>query len=114
MENSSRPTKSEIFTAYNKLRAAARKAGDVKRIERLNKALGILQSKDYYQGERAEYDPCLYSCGCKDWEFKNAKRRAYTGPCKHMLAEELLTMIAERRAEHEVTHLVGVAEVVYA
>jgi hypothetical protein len=31
-----RPTKSEIFTAYNIARAAARKAGDTKRIERLN------------------------------------------------------------------------------
>lgn len=107
MTETTRPTKSELFTAYNRLRAAARKAGDTKKVERLNKALGILQSKEYYQGERAEYDPCLYSCGCKDWEFRNAKRRAYTGPCKHMLAEEMLVAIAERRAAHDVTALIG-------
>ena len=93
-----RPTKSEIFSAYNHLRAELRKAGDTKGIERLNKALGILQSKDYYQGERSVYVPTLTDCGCKDWEFRNAHRRAYTGPCKHILAEQLLAAIAELRA----------------
>lgn len=96
-------TKSELFTAYNKMRAAMRRAGDVKGLERLNKALGILQSKAYYQGERGEYLPTLASCGCKDWEYRNAKRRAYTGACKHMLAESLLLMIVENRRAHEVT-----------
>ena len=100
MTTTTRPTKSEIFTAYNKARAAARKAGDTKRIERLNKALGILLSNAYYEGEKAEYSPTYFSCGCKDWEYRHAARRGYHGPCKHMLAEALLIAIAEYRAEH--------------
>jgi hypothetical protein len=95
-----RPTKSEVFTVYNKARAAARKAGDLKKIERLNKALGILLSKSYYQDEKAAYSPTFYTCGCKDWQFKNAARRAYTGPCKHMLAELLMLDILARRDAH--------------
>lgn len=95
-------TKSELFTAYNKARAIARRAGDVKQIERLNKALGILQTKDYYSGERAVYMPSYFSCGCKDWQYRHAARRAYTGGCKHMLAEAMLLDIAERQAEHAV------------
>lgn len=100
MTNTARPTKSEIFTAYNKARAIARRAGDTKQIERLNKALGILLSKSYYQAEKAEYQPTHFTCGCKDWQFKYARRRAYTGPCKHMLVESLLLDIADRREAH--------------
>ncbi len=101
MTTDNRPTKSEIFTAYNHARAAARKAGnDPKQIERLNKALGILLSKSYYQGERAEYEPSIMGCGCKDWQYKHAARRAYRGPCKHMEAERMLVAIQERRAAH--------------
>jgi hypothetical protein len=100
MENTNRATKSEIFTAYNKARAAARKAGDTKKIERLNKALGILLSKSYYTNEKADYMPTYFSCGCKDWQYRHAARRDYHGPCKHMLAETLLRDIAEYRAMH--------------
>lgn len=103
MTNPTAPTKSEIFTAYNKARAIARRAGDVKQIERLNKALGILMSKDYYQAEKAEYQSTYFTCGCKDWQYRRAARRAYVGPCKHMLAESLLQAILERRADHDVT-----------
>jgi hypothetical protein len=103
MTNPARPTRSEIFTAYNKARASARKAGNVKQIERLNKALGILLSKSYYEGEKATYQPTYFTCGCKDWQYRHAAKRAYTGGCKHMLAESLLLAIAERRANHEVT-----------
>ena len=95
-------TKSELFTAYNKARNAARRAGDLKLIERLNKALGILQSKAYYAGDRVLYIPTLTACGCKDWEFRHAAKRAYTGPCKHMLAE---TMTAEIMQARNVTEL---------
>ncbi len=94
------PTRSEIFTAYNIARAAARKAGDTKRIEQLNKALGILLSKSYYAGEKIAYIPTVSDCGCKDWQFRHAARRAYHGSCKHMLAEQLLQDIAERREAH--------------
>ena len=90
-------TKSEIFTAYNKARTAARRAGDLKLIERLNKALGILQSKAYYAGDRVLYIPTLTACGCKDWEFRHAAKRAYTGPCKHILGEILTAEIMQAR-----------------
>jgi predicted nucleic acid-binding Zn finger protein len=100
MTNTTRPTKSEIFTAYNKARAQARRAGDTKQVERLNKALGVMLSKSYYTGEKADYMPTHFSCNCKDWQFKYARRRAYTGPCKHMLAESLLMDIQSRRADH--------------
>jgi predicted nucleic acid-binding Zn finger protein len=92
-----RPTKSEIFTTYNHLRAEARKAGDLKQIERLNKALGILQSKDYYLAEKAEYLPSTEHCGCKDFEYRFSKRRGYAGPCKHQLAEIMIEAIRELR-----------------
>lgn len=82
-------SRSELFTQYNKARAQARREGNGKLIERLNKALGILQSKAYYQGERITYIPTVSACGCKDWEFRHAAKRAYSGPCKHMIAEQL-------------------------
>lgn len=94
------PTKSEIFTAYNLARHAARKAGDSKRIERLNKALGILLSANYYTGEKAEYQPTTNSCNCNDMKYRHAARRAYTGVCKHVEVERLLLAIHARRASH--------------
>ena len=96
-------TKSEIFTAYNKLRAALKRSGNEKALQRLNKALGILQSKNYYEGEKANYHPTFESCGCKDWQYRFNKRRRYTGPCKHMLAAQMLGMIEARRRQHEIT-----------
>lgn len=102
MTTTTRPTKSEIFTAYNIARAQARREHDSKKIERLNKALGILMSKSYYDSEKAEYQPSHFTCGCKDWEFRHSAKRAYNGPCKHMLAESLILSIAERREAHQV------------
>lgn len=93
-------TKSEIFSAYNKARAQARKAGEIKRIERLNKALGILLSKDYYSGEKAGYQPTTHSCGCKDFQYRHAARRDYHGVCKHVEAERLLLAIHAARTDH--------------
>ena len=97
-------SKSELFSAYNHARAAARRAGnDPKEIERLNRALGILQSKAYYQAERAEYMPSPHTCGCRDWEFHRAARRQYTGPCKHMIAEALQVNALQAREIRNVT-----------
>ena len=93
------PTKSEIFTAYNQARAAARKAGETKRIERLNKALGILLSRDYYQADKADYAPNTMTCGCKDFQYRHAARRDYHGVCKHVEAERLFLAIYTRRSE---------------
>lgn len=96
-------TKSEIFTAYNKARAAARHDGDKKLIDRLNKALGILQSKHYYHDERIAYLPTTSDRGCKDWQFRHSNKRGYSGACKHMLAEMLFVEIMEERTGLEVT-----------
>ena len=104
-------TKSELFTAYNKARNAARRAGDLKLIERLNKALGILQSKAYYAGDRVLYIPTLTACGCKDWEYRNAAKRAYTGPCKHIIAEILTAEIMQARNVTEIfEHIAAMRE----
>ncbi len=103
MQNKTHLTKSEIFTAYNKMRAAARRDGNVKQIERLNQALGILLSKEYYSGSRVAYIPTAHSCGCKDWEFRFAAKRAYVGGCKHMLAESMMQSALALRAAHDVT-----------
>lgn len=100
MTSPARFTKSEIFTAYNLARADARRAGDTKRVERLNKALGILLSTDYYTGEKVEYQSTYFSCGCKDWHYRHAARRAYHGPCKHMMAAALVLDMLTRRASH--------------
>lgn len=90
-------SKSELMTAYNKARTALRRAGDVKAIERLNKAFGILQSKSYYNGDRVLYIPTATACGCKDWQYRLAAKRAYTGPCKHMIAEAMTAQIMQAR-----------------
>lgn len=95
-------TKSEIFKAYNavKKEIKAKSANPDKAIARLNKALGILQSKSYYTGERSEYQPTISGCGCKDWEYRFAAKRGYTGACKHMIAEYMILKIEWQRAEN--------------
>jgi hypothetical protein len=90
MSNDKRLFLSQIFKAYNQTKASALRAGDLKRVDRLNKALGILLSSNYYQDQKAAYQPSSTSCTCKDWEFRHASKRQYTGPCKHMLAAGLL------------------------
>ena len=105
MKNETRLTKSEIFTVYNQMRTAARREGNTKQIERLNKALGILMSKEYYAGERLAYIPTADSCGCKDWEFRHSAKRAYVSGCKHMLAESMMQSALALRAAHNVTVL---------
>ena len=105
-------TRSELFTAYNLARAAARRAGNNPReLERINRALGILQSKAYYQGERMEYAPTHYTCACKDWQYHRAARRQYTGPCKHMWAETLTDRALLARAGRNVTGWIVRAEI---
>ena len=96
-------TKSELFRAYNRARAAIRKTGDKKAEQRLNKALGILQSRDYYQGERIAYTPTVDDCGCKDWQYRAAHKRGTLAPCKHMYAELLLAAIMRERESLDVS-----------
>ena len=103
----SQPTKSEIFTVYNKLRAALRLTGNQKAIERINRALGILQSKALFE-KLSEYRPTQGDCTCKDWEYRFARKRAYTGICKHSMVVIMLDLIGELRQAHDITHLVKV------
>lgn len=96
-------TKSELFRAYNHLRAIVKTWGDQKAMDRLNKALGILQSKAYYTGDRMAYTPTVTGCGCKDWQYKNAHKRGTLAPCKHIFAEMLFQAIMLERAAFDVT-----------
>lgn len=109
-----KPTKSEIFSVYNKVKAFARKNPDLIDPKRVDKALGILQSNAYFVDSREEYNPTTNNCGCKDWEFFYASRRCYVngqekgkyaGPCKHMIAELLIAKIQDQREELEVSFL---------
>lgn len=105
-------TRSELFTVYNRLKWAAKRAGNVKLVERLNKALGILQSNDYYIDEpghpRTSYQPTTDHCGCKDWEWRYAHKRAYIGACKHMLSEWVVALGLDYRQAHDVSALIRV------
>lgn len=88
--------KRKLFIVFNRARAKARKfKNTAKLLDRIRKAMGILQSKEYYVAERALYSPTASSCGCKDWEFHLSPKRAYTGPCKHMIAEVLLERVRQ-------------------
>jgi len=100
----------KLFIVWNRARAKARQQPDsVEQIlDRLNKALGILQSRDYYQAEKELYHPDFYSCGCKDWEFRLAANRKYVGPCKHIAAEILKYRV--NHLTYEQTTFLGLLE----
>lgn len=76
-------TKSELFSMYNKARAAA-KHGKLE-AGRVNRALGILQTKDYI----SKYHTTIKSCDCED-------HKRHQVPCKHMVA-----LMIERRIAQE-------------
>ena len=78
--------KSYLFTVYNKARSAA-KTGKLD-LKRVNKALGILQTPDYYTGDKAEYGPSIHSCGCPDYKVRRVT-------CKHMISEMIKYRIDE-------------------
>ena len=88
--------KQKVFIVFNRARAKAKQSPDANKIlDRVYQALGIIQHHDYYQSEKALYQPTTHSCNCKDWEFHLAHRRQYTGPCKHMTAEILLERMSK-------------------
>lgn len=87
--------KRKLFVVFNRAIAKARKAQEsAKIIQRLYKALGILQHHDYYVAEKALYHPTTFSCGCDDWKYRNAAKRQYRGFCKHVIAEILLERVS--------------------
>ena len=81
-------TPSEIFSTYNRLRTRMRRA----RIDtaRLNRALGIVQTK-HYQWKYLTTDK---SCDCADMIY----RRPVAG-CKHVLAEQLIANVEAARMQ---------------
>lgn len=90
--------KSKLFIVYNRSMNVAKHQNIYpadKLINRIKKAFSILQSIDYYKNEKAEYQSTAHSCNCKDWEFHLAHKRAYTGPCGHMIAETLYQRMLE-------------------
>jgi hypothetical protein len=55
-------------------------------LDRLYKALGILQHHDYFVQEKEKYNPDRNHCSCPDMKYWNTAKRDYHGPCKHRLA----------------------------
>lgn len=102
----------KLFIVFNRACAKARRQPDsVEQIlDRLNKALGILQHHDYYRAEKELYNPNFWSCGCKDWEFRLAVNRKYVGPCKHIAAEILKERV--NSLSYEQTTFLGLLEAV--
>lgn len=81
-------TRSQLFTAYNQTKAAARQAGqDTRRVDR---ALGLAERKD---GSRP-YTTSEYACTCPDFVYRGARAGQ---PCKHMTALKIRQQ-AERQA----------------
>ena len=103
-------TKSELFTVYNKMRGALRTLDNEKAIERLNKALGILMSKDGL-ARLAEYNTVDGDCDCKDWQYRYAKLRKWNGACKHQMAAIMLVEgLEETLGDTEAANLIAVYE----
>ena len=65
-------TRSEKMVVYNRMRAIYR--DEPKALQRLNKALGILQSKGLTD-KMIEYGPSGNYCYCPDWKYRNAKNK---------------------------------------
>lgn len=97
--------KRKLFVVYNQAVAAAKRKNDPMTAEkicnRLKKALGIMQSLEYYLEEKALYQPTFQSCGCKDFEFRNANKRQYKGMCKHQMALILENRVNTLKYEQE-------------
>lgn len=94
-------TAGERFWAMNKLKSVYK--DEPKALQRIGKAMGILQSNYTEQKLMNDYGTTPDWCFCKDWEFRMAKNRAYTGICKHMFACVMLEMIWGHRKEDDKT-----------
>ena len=82
--------KSAVLTKYNQMKRVSRLFPALVNVDRLNRALGIAMSQKAQAEDYREYHPTTCTCGCKDWEYRDAPRRKYTGACKHQLAAQLL------------------------
>lgn len=85
--------KSILFTLYNRLKKLNK--AEPKAVMRLNKALGICQRG--LNRYLIEHDHTVYFdhethsmvCTCEDFKFRNSTKRAYQGPCKHLIASKM-------------------------
>ncbi len=83
----------KLLAKYNQLKGVARHFPQLVDVARLNKALGIAMSNSYFEVDKAEYHTTTCTCGCADYTYSHAPRRHYAGPCKHILAENLLRAV---------------------
>ena len=81
-------TKNELFSIYNQARVAARN-GKISLL-RINRALGILQSRDGGKAKFTEYHTTTHYCRCMD----NSKNPS--GICKHRLAKMMELRVREK------------------
>lgn len=108
-------TKSELMTAYNRIRAIARMSNNSVDVGRINKAFGILLSKKNTAAMFADYSPNRSFCLCKDTKYFYARKRKdingnpYRGICKHMAAILILDEILLQRAVNKAAYSVQVA-----
>lgn len=80
---------SQIFKAYNKARAFARKYPHLLNPKRVNRALGILQTAgDYFVGK--DFSSSQDHCGCADSTYRRML-------CKHSIAFMMLEKIQASR-----------------
>jgi len=99
MRNINNLTKSEIFRWYNKAKAFARKNPHLVDPKRVDRALGILQTK----GDYFEIHPWSASgtrCDCPDSLYRRVV-------CKHSIALLIESQILQERREHEITPLIS-------
>lgn len=91
------PTRSEIFSAFNKIKAIGRRG--LWDMGRMNRALGLIISQAI-RGEREEaedYVTTKTGCTCPDCHYRKVV-------CKHMISLYILDKIEEsRQTEREET-----------
>ena len=92
-------TKSEIFRWYNKAKAFARKNPQLVDPKRVDRALGILQTKGNYF-EAHPWNASVTHCDCPDTLYRRVV-------CKHSVAMMILSRILQERWDHEITLLVS-------
>jgi hypothetical protein len=92
-----------LFLKFNKSRNSIKlhptMTDEYKRhmLDRLYKALGILQHCEYFVAEKEQYHPDRYHCNCNDQKYWHSQKRDYKGPCKHRLAIAMLETKLEYR-----------------
>ncbi len=91
-----RDIRSRAWSLYNRLRKYARVHPVLIDINRLNRAIGIVNSTRLMAEDEFMYSATSEECSCPDMQYRLSQRRKgangerYTGVCKHVLAHRLL------------------------